>query len=645
MGTTVNWREEWLCSLARGKQFSPLQLSLLLLLLLLLFPVNADDRESSIVFNTESAEAEGEVEVAEEAIPETEPEPQGGDGTTGFVSSLQWQDQNSNRPGTEGASDDSDDEFERELEDLRREAREGQAQADANDFFSEREGAQESELDLFNMERNEDESEDLFGDFSKADPSAKLDLFEGSASGGDAPKSTNHVDLLSLGGGLSNGVADMCTSDRPKDDMGVDLLNLSPTASRDSQNVDLFSGTEKGARGMRRNKSADDILNPPHEDHMFKQLGSHSSGCSAENLASFTDGQVRSDEFDPFGIKRESASSPDLFDPFGPKVTLNEQSFDPFGTKSSNQSSEKFDPFGTRSSGSNSSATLDPFGVNTAQNTKDTRSSGSRSSPTFYSFDDKAADSSKGTQPSGSNSSTSFDPFGGHSTESASGTHSSSSGSSPTFDLFAGKTAAESLKGNDAFDPFASKSGGSTKSGAAFDMFGAAPAQVKSTDLLGGWGGRDTEPVFAAESTLQPQKAPSPAPTAPPTQGRAPSSGRGQGKRNAHDPFADLGNLGTAMPTTSKSPAAPRFQSTSGSPTSQRKATSSTAWTRPAAQPSRQSPKAPSSPSQSRTKPNYTPMYSSGGAGSSVFGAYGLKTNYGKSVESPTPTPLMGLAN
>lgn len=194
--------------------------------------------------------------------------------------------------------------------------------------------------------------------------------------------------------------------------MGVDLLNLSPGGSRDSQNVDLFSGTEKSPhRMMKRNKSADDVLSPGlHEDEeFFNQMGSRSSNSSRENVTSFTVTGVDSPTFDPFHATRSKSpdlegnanktTSPDLFDPFSSKspskkpsnefdlfagkpVDSKTEMFDPFGAKSAQGSSstETFQPFGSKGSGTNL-GTFDPFGTNSSDASKDLFGIGSSQVP------------------------------------------------------------------------------------------------------------------------------------------------------------------------------------------------------------------------------------------------------------------------
>ena len=502
-------------------------------------------------------------------------------GTADFFSSLKWQNQQGDQAfGTAemkpSGSDDSDDEFARELEQLRlsagyRAAPESSAHAD--DFFGEREGAGDADLGFFDRPGNADGREDVFGDFDGAGSAANVDLFESS---GSNQRAANSVDLL----GLANGGNQPAGPRKATDDLGVDLLNLSPNSSRDSQNVDLFSGTEDAPRGMRRNRSADDILNPPHDDQAFRHLSSHSSGCSAEDVASL--GERGRAEFDPFGSKRDSASSPELFDPLGGRAS------------GSSGAAGQFDLFRMSSSGSKSPANLGPP---KPAGSRSSRSSGS--SPTFDLFADqagRASDTSPRFGRTAAGESQPFDPFASNSGE-RSGT------GAPTFGVF-----------------------GPEKANGENDLFNTArttPASgTSAADLLGGWGGGSGEP---AGSTLQPQKAPSPTPGS-----SAGPSLKNQARPSSNDPFADLGSFGAGKP----SGAAPRFPTPTASPSTQRqstsgKSTSGQPWSRPGPQPSRQPPKAPAgSPSQAHKKPNYNPVYSAPTSGS-VFGAYGLKTNYG----------------
>lgn len=527
--------------------------------------MNADDRESNMVFNIKSNEVEedGENEVLQ--VPAETAESDSSDGGTAskpnknFLSGINWQ-EGDVKPAVyhEDSIGDSDDEF----ENLRNKdnTNDAKSTSQTQDFFSEREGVgnnKEEDLDLFNLKSssNGEFSEDLFN-FKSEDNTNLFNLEDDSdsddpVSGENSPYSSNSVDLLNLG---SHGAGTKPTSDAAVvDDMGVDLLNLSPGGSRDSQNVDLFSGTEKSPhRTMKRNKSADDVLSPGlHEDEeFFNQLGSRSSNSSRENVTSFTVTGVDSPTFDPFHTRSSKSpdlgengnkhASPDLFDPFSSKRPSKKPSneFDPFAGKPVNSTTETFDPFGgTLAQESSSTETFQPFG-------------------------------SKG---SGTN-------LG-------------------TFDLF-----------------------GTNSSQASDDLFGIGSSQVStttsqaqknsSTDLFGDWGN-------SSAATLQPARVPSPT---PPRKSNG-SVSQNKVKSVPTDPFAGFGNLKSSLPkaSTTAAPTSSPAQKKSGPSTS-----ANPSWSRPAQQPSWQSGTKPGGSPKVQKKPNYTPSYSMSG-GSGVFGNYGQK--------------------
>ena len=527
--------------------------------------MNADDRESNMVFNIKSNEVEEDCENEVLQVPAETAESDSSDGGTAskpnknFLSAINWQ-EGDVKPAVshEDSIGDSDDEF----ENLRNKDHTSDAKSTSqtHDFFSEREGVgnnTEEDLDLFNLKSssNGEFSEDLFNFKSEDNPNLfNLESDSDSdepVSGENSPYSSNNVDLLNLG---SHGLGTEPTSDvTVVDDMGVDLLNLSPGGSRDSQNVDLFSGTEKSPhRTMKRNKSADDVLSPGlHEDEeFFNQLGSRSSSSSRENVTSFTVTGVDSPTFDPFhtrsskspdlGENGNKTASPDLFDPFSSKPPSNKPSneFDSFPGKPVNSTTETFDPFGgTLAQESSSTETFQPFG-------------------------------SKG---SGTNLGT-FDPFGTNSSQ------------------------------------------------ASDDLFGIGSSQVptttsqaqknSSTDLFGDWGN-------SSAATLQPARVPSPTPTRKPND----SVSQNKVKSVPTDPFSDFGNLKSSLPkasTTATATSSPA-QKKSGPSTS-----ANPSWSRPAQQPSRQSGAKPGGSPKVQKKPNYTPSYSMSG-GSGVFGNYGQK--------------------
>lgn len=351
-----------------------------------------------MVFNIKSNEVEedGENEVLQ--VPAETAESDNSDGGTAskpnknFLSAINWQ-EGDVKPAVyhEDSIDDSDDDF----ENLRNKDRTNAAKSTSqtHDFFSEREGVGnnvEEDLDLFNLKSpsNGEFSEDLFNFKSDGDPNGHLFNLEDD-SDLDEPVSgdysSNNVDLLNLG---TQGVGTEPTSNiAVVDDMGVDLLNLSRGGSRDSQNVDLFSGTEKSPhRTMKRNKSADDVLSPGfHEDEeFFNQMGSRSSSSSRENVTSFTVTGVDSlggsankpaspDLFDPFSSKSPSEKPSNEFDLFaGKPVDRKTETFDPFGGKSAqgSGSTETFQPFGSKGSGTNL-GTFDPFGTSSSEASND----------------------------------------------------------------------------------------------------------------------------------------------------------------------------------------------------------------------------------------------------------------------------------
>ena len=343
-----------------------------------MFTVNADDRESNMVFSSKSNEIEEDDDNEELQVPSDD----GNDGATGskpnknFLSSIDW--------NTEGAgTNSSDDEFEN-LRDKDHDNTSQQAHQTHN-FFSEREGVGndlDENLDLFNLKSpsGDEFNTDLLNFKTAGETNGHLFNLDDDDSDSDDP--SYQVDLLNLGSGQQNqGVSSKPTSHiSVVDDMGVDLLNLSPAGSKDSQNVDLVSGTEKSPhRKMKRNKSADDVLSPGlHEDDdFFNQMGSRSSSSSRENVTSFTVAGADSATFDPFqttrtkspdlssgGNGREPASS-DLFDPFSSKSPSSKPSdeFDLFGAKpgQGSSSTETFPPLSTNNGGSNLNS-FDPFG-------------------------------------------------------------------------------------------------------------------------------------------------------------------------------------------------------------------------------------------------------------------------------------------
>ncbi|KAL9950314.1 hypothetical protein ACROYT_G042795 [Oculina patagonica] len=540
--------------------------------------VNADDRESNMVFNAKSNEVEedGENEVLQ--VPPESSASESSDGITAskpnknFLSSINWQEEGAKSTANKGTIGGSDDEF----ENLRNKEHSSVAQsaAQTHDFFSEREGVGnnvENDLDLFNLKSpsSDEFNEDLFNLKSEDDPNVHLFHLDDDSdsdepvSGEHSPRSSNNLDLLNLGSGQeSQGMTtDPASHVAVVDDMGVDLLNLSPGGSKDSQNVDLFSGTEKSPqRRMKRNKSADDVLSPGlHEDEeFFNQMGSRSSSSSRENVTSFTVTGVDAPTFDPFQTTRTKSPSPDHH--AGVKPTSPDL-FDPFSSKTpGKKSSNEFDPFAGNQAGGKTE-TFDPFGAKSAQ--------GSSSTETFQPFGSKGSGTNLGT----------FDPFGTNSSDTS----------------------------KDLFGVGSSQVPNAT----------SQPQTTSNTDLFGDWGN-------SPAATLQPAKVPSPTPP------RKPYSPAPQNKVKVtpSDPFSDFGNLGSSLPKASATAAStsPKPQKKPGPGTS-----ANPSWSRPAQQPSWQSGAKPNGSPKVQKKPNYTPSYTMSGS-SGVFGNYGPKWSAPKPV-------------
>lgn len=526
-----------------------------------------------MVFNSKSNEIEeDDDDDDDEEIPQERPESAESDSSDGVTASKP----NKNFRSTENQRSigDSDDEF----ENLRNKDHNNtvQSASDTHDFFSEREGVGngvEKNLDLFNLksQSSEEFNEDLFNYKSADDPNIDLfNLDSDSDSDSDepvfskhSPDSTNNVDLLNLGNGQESQRVTTKPASRVAvvDDMGVDLLNLSPSGSKDSQNVDLVSGTEKSPhRRMKRNKSADDILSPGlHEDEeFFNQMGSRSSSSSRENVSSFTVTGVDSPTFDPFQTTRTKSPDPaaDILGRNASETTLESPDlFDPFISNSpSKKPSNKFDPFAGKQAESKAE-TFDPFGAETAQSSSSTES--------FHPFGSKGSGTNMGT----------FDPFGTNSSD-----------------------ASEDLFGIDSSQVPKTTSQAQTQSNA---------------NLFGDWGN-------SSAATLQPAKVPSPTPP------RKPNGTVPQNKVTAtpSDPFSDFGNLKSSLPKFSPAPtsSSPQTQKKPGPGIS-----ANPSWSRPAQQPSWQSGAKPGESPKVQKKPNYAPSYTTPSSSGGVFGNYGQK--------------------
>ena len=200
---------------------------------LLFITVNADDRESNMVFNCKSNEVEEDAEEVslqpfESADSDSSDGASASEPNKDFFSAINWQEANARSSTNKDSFDDSDDDFGNLRSDGDNTA--GHASSQAHDFFSKREGVETSaqgEIDLFNLKSASSEGMD-----------ERLFNFEDSDSSEEEPvisKKTVNVDLLNLGSNIktepnkdmqggtvkSNHVA-------VTDDMGVDLLNLSP---------------------------------------------------------------------------------------------------------------------------------------------------------------------------------------------------------------------------------------------------------------------------------------------------------------------------------------------------------------------------------------------------------------------------------
>ena len=184
-----------------------------------------------MVFSSKSNEIEEDDDNEELQVPSDD----GNDGATSskpnknFLSSIDW--------NTEGAgTNSSDDEFEN-LRDKDHDNTSQQAHQTHN-FFSEREGVGndlDENLDLFNLKSpsGDEFNTDLLNFKTAGETNGHLFNLDDDDSDSDDP--SYQVDLLNLGSGQQNqGVSSKPTSHiSVVDDMGVDLLNLSPAGSKD----------------------------------------------------------------------------------------------------------------------------------------------------------------------------------------------------------------------------------------------------------------------------------------------------------------------------------------------------------------------------------------------------------------------------
>lgn len=352
--------------------------------------------------------------------------------------------------------------------------------------------------------------------------------------------------------------------------------------TKDSQNVDLFSGTENAhLKTMKRNKSADDVLSPGvlhGEEEFFNPLGSHSASSSRDNISSFTAHSSESATFDPFNTTRANSSgnTDDLFASDSQKTN----------------SPDLFDPFSSKSSVKKPMDEFDLFGL------KEGRSKSSSSDPA--------------SSPRCKGSAESFGVFGGG----------ESTTNSEMFDPFGSKPS-QTSRSTQNFQPFASNSFADRLGGkpvaASEDLFGMTTT-AKSSNSIGEEQPKDKEDLFGdwGDTTaipLQPNRASSP------NLSRKANGAVPQSKSTPSDPFADFGNLKSNLPQSAST--APKFQIPNIAPTKKPEPQSSAnaSWSRSAQQPVIN----PSSPKAQR-KPNYTPTYSTSSS-SSVFGSYGQKWN------------------
>ena len=544
--------------------------------------MNADDRESSIVFENERWEGQGKKEEPKDGsrtkdhadlsvITTTSPQ--------SFFEGLSWQDSSQSTEARQNS--DSDDDFEKEWESLR--SGSGTTANDTvgeNSFFKETlatHGEGEGELDLFNLKSSST------GEMSNEENShmggkENVDLFNFGAPSGN-------VDLLNMNADSRTSGESVCSSQgRDQDSLGVDLLNLSPSKTKDSQNVDLFS--ETGHHPMKRNKSADDILADLHDHHdhdFFNQLGSRSSSSSRENIASFT----VADE-SPNAPRTPSKHS-ETFDPLHPKLSATSDiSFDPFSPPKS-ASSGAFDLFGTDTAEAKTPDPFDPFGVHTT----------TRGSDSFKAF---ASGSTGKPQQQGGHDTKRPLSQGGLTSRLPQQQGSNTTGRPVSLGSFS--------------TGLAQPHGISPRPSPQPSPIPSPKPQRAHPDVFGDWGSAESNEVVMGAPPLQPQKA-QPKQTMP---SQTPNGSVSATK--VTDPFAQFGNLKSSLPQFQTPKPAPQAQPFMAGGSGQQ------TWSKPQ-QSTWQNRPTPGSPSQTRAKPNYTPSYNPT-AGGSVFGAYGLRTTTGK---------------
>lgn len=483
--------------------------------------MNADDRESSITFDAvhENRPSSPEQETQESKQP-----------------SVANNNQTVTSASEESKDEDSDDEFTKELLNLRL-AGQGSTEVaqealEDEGFFTDRR-VKESSANGHHFEPFAS-----FADFEAIQHSPQADLLD---VGHHKPMNTSEpshsiTDTLDL---LNLGVAHKHDVHKPKSgpESGIDLLNLS-TSPKQHHNVDLFGDIEKPKTEMKRNKSADDILrsNSHEEDDFFKHFGSRSSSSSVENLAS--PGSTSSGTYDHFGFKPHiHPAHSDTFDPFSNKRDSKSPT-SPLGGFASHSNNTGFPS-------SNTNNVTSPGSNTTNQNVPDLFGSVNR-------------------------------------------------------------------KDNKKHAEF-------TLDGDLFSMnIDSKPSNQAGPDLLGEWG-----EAFKSDVPLNP--VPSPMAT-PPVQRKT------EEKKNAGkaDPFADFGVLtGRGAASTFAT------NQKTASPSQQRKSYGGSPWnqpqSKPAARPTSDPIRKPQQAAvQSKSKPNYSPVFSAGSGPSSVFGEYGLRSSHRK---------------
>lgn len=439
-------------------------------------------------------------------------------------------------------------------------------------FFVESTTEGHGDLDLFNLKSNS-ESDMFSGEISQEATKENVDLFNFGAPSGN-------VDLLNINTNTETKAEDpqVTVHDNRLGNLGVDLLSLSPSKTTDSQNVDLFSDT--GHKPMRRNRSANDILNDHHDHEFFSQLGSRSSSNSRENIVAFTVGNETS--------KVTPSPHSETFDLLHPNLsTTSDATFDPFSPEKSS-TSETFDIFNANSPQASSPDPFDPFGVH----------SSAREPHMFEAFA-----SSSTTAPKQSVGNDVRRPLsqGGIPPSSTQQSRGSTTGRPMSLGSLSTGIPQQHLN--------------NTKTSPQPSPAQSPKPPRAHPNVFGGWGSAESNGSVVGATPLQPQRVTQQQTT--PSQ----SATLTTPTTKVMDPFAEFGNLKSSLPHSSS---APQFQSSKPSPQTFPN-TGQQTWSQ---QPTWQNRATPGSPSQSKAMPNYTPTYNPS-AGSSVFGTYGLRTTSG----------------